>query len=113
MIGILFLTLLMLLRADKMAWERSLTPLTWAFRAEEPSHLPLQGKKATHFHASPGTGGEMRAIQQDRHCEALFFEKTLDGASKDFGYTIERLDTCLVDILVPLLIHLDGAQADT
>jgi len=75
--------------------------------------LAFTGKKATHFHASPGTGGEMRAIQQDRHCEALFFEKTLDGASKDFGYTIERLDTCLVDILVPLLIHLDGAQADT
>ena len=43
----------------------------------------------------------------------LFFKQILNRAAKNFGYTIERLDTCLVDVLVPLLIHLDGAQTYT
>ena len=43
----------------------------------------------------------------------LFFKQILNGAAEDFGYSIQRLGTCFVDILVSLLVHLDRSEADT
>ena len=43
----------------------------------------------------------------------LFFEKIFNGTTENFGNTVKRLDTGFIDVLVPLFIHLDGAETDT
>ena len=43
----------------------------------------------------------------------LFFKQILNGTAENLGDTVKRLGTCFIDVLVPLLIHLDGAEADT
>ncbi len=42
-----------------------------------------------------------------------FFEQILNAAAKYFGDTVKRLGAGFVDVLVPLLIHLDGAKGKT
>ena len=43
----------------------------------------------------------------------LFFKKAFHAAAENSGNAIESIGARLVDVFVPLLVHLDGAERNT
>ena len=42
----------------------------------------------------------------------MFHKQIFHAAAENFGDAVEGIDTCLVDVLVSLLIHLGQAKSD-
>ncbi len=55
---------------------------------------------------------KVTVIQPAGHIIGSLFKKILHRAAKDFSKTKDRLRAGFINILIALLIHLDGAEAD-